>query len=62
MTGTPERGSYSASLMQDGKMEYLRYPVHQNETEYRRLLRENHFSRAIPYHTPDFSAKREILF
>ena len=46
----------------DGKMEYLRYPVHQNETEYRRLLRENHFSRPIPYHTPDFSAKREILF
>ena len=30
--------------------------------QYRRLLRENHFSRPIPYHTPDFSAKREILF
>ena len=62
MTGTPEAGSYSASLMQTGRMEYLRYPVHQNETEYRRVLRENHFSRAIPYHTPEFSAKREILF
>ena len=62
MTGTPEKGSYSEALLQAGKMEYLRYPVHQNETEYRRLLHENHFFRAIPYHTPDFSAKREILF
>ena len=61
MTGTPEKGSYSETLLQAGKMEYLRYPVHQNKTEYRRLLHENHFSRAIPYHTPDFSAKREIL-
>ena len=61
MTGTPERGSYSDALLQAGSMEYLRYPVHQNETEYRRLLRENHFSRAIPYHTPDFSAKTEII-
>ena len=61
MTGTPEKGSYSEALLQAENMEYLRYPVHQNEAEYRRLLRENHFSRAIPYHTPDFSAKREIL-
>lgn len=61
MTGTPEKGSYSEALLRAGKMELLRYPVHQNETEYRALLRENRFSRAIPYHTPDFSAKREIL-
>lgn len=61
MTGTPEKGAYSEALLQAGNMEYLRYPVHQNETAYRKLLRENHFSRAIPYHTPDFSAKREIL-
>ena len=61
MTGTPEQGSYSEALLQAGNMEYLRYPVHQNETEYRALLRENQFLRAIPYHTADFSAKREIL-
>ena len=61
MTGTPERGSYSEALLQAGSMELLRYPVHQNETEYRTLLRENRFSRAIPYHTPDFSAKTEII-
>ena len=62
MTGTLEKGSYSERLFRQGKMALLRYPVHQNETEYRRLLHENHFFRAIPYHTPDFSAKREILF
>lgn len=61
MTGTPEKGSYSEALLQAGNMELLRYPVHQNEAEYRALLRENRFSRAIPYHTPDFSAKTEIL-
>ena len=61
MTGTPERGSYSETLLRDGKMELLRYPVHQNETEYRKLLRENRFSRAIAYHTPDFFAKTEII-
>lgn len=61
MTGTPERGFYSEKLLQGGKMELLRYPVHQNEAEYRALLHQNRFSRAIPYHTPDFSAKPEIL-
>lgn len=62
MTGTPERSSYSEKLLQDGKMELLRYPVHQNETEYRALLRKNCFSRAIPYHTPDFPVKQESFF
>ena len=61
MTGTPEHSFYSEKLLQGGKMELLRYPVHQNEAEYRALLRQNRFSRAIPYHTPDFSAKPEIL-
>lgn len=61
MTGTPERGSYSEKLLQDGNMEYLRYPVHQNETEYRALLRKNRFFRSVAYHTPDFSARPEIL-
>lgn len=61
MTGTPEHGSYSEVLLQAGKMDYLRYPVHQNIAQYRALLRENHFSQAIPYHTPDFSGKMTFL-
>ncbi len=60
ITGTPERGFYSEALLRAGKAELLRYPVHQNETEYHGLLRQNRFSRAVPYHTPDFSAKMEI--
>lgn len=62
MTGTPERGSYSEKLLQDGSMELLRYPIHQNETKCRALLRKNCFFRAIPYHTPDFSVKQESFF
>ena len=61
MTGTPERGAYSEVLLHEGRMEYLRYPVHQNGAEYRRLLRANQFLKAIPYHTPDFSEKVEII-
>ena len=61
MTGTPEHGSYSEALLQAQKMDYLRYPVHQNIAQYRALLRENRFSQAIPYHTPDFSEKSTFL-
>ena len=61
MTGTPERGSLSAELLARGKMVLLRYPVHLNFAQYRQLAAENRFARTIPYHTPDFSAKREIL-
>ena len=60
MTGTPEEGSYSDTLLRTGRMELLRYPVHQNEAEYRALLHKNQICRAIPYHTPDFSAKPEF--
>ena len=61
MTGTPERGFLSAELLARGKMVLLRYPVHLNFAQYRQLAAENRFARTIPYHTPDFSAKREIL-
>lgn len=60
MTGTPEAGSYSDTLLRRGSMELLRCPVHQNETEYRALLRKNQIFRAIPYHTPDLPAKPEM--
>lgn len=61
MTGTPEAGSCSEALLQKGAMTFLRYPVHQNETEYKALLHKNQIFRAIAYHTPQFSAKPEIL-
>lgn len=57
---TPDDGSYSNALLQNGSMELLCDSVHQNELEYRALLHKNQIFRAIPYHTPDFSAKPEI--
>ena len=52
MTGTLERGSYSDWLLKQMKMKLLRYPVHLNYAQYRRLVQENHFGKSIPYHSP----------
>lgn len=56
MTGTLEAGSYSERLFRQGKMALLRYPVHLNRAQYRLLTQENDFARAVPYHSPAFSA------
>lgn len=62
MTGTLEKGSYSENLFQQGKMVLLRYPVHLNHAQFERLKKQNNFQQTIPYHSKEFSAKREILF
>ncbi len=62
MTGTLEKGSYSESLFQQGKMALLRYPVHLNHAQFVQLKGKNNFQQAIPYHSKEFSVKREILF
>ena len=62
MTGTLDKGSYSENLFQQGKMEILRYPVHLNHAQFEWLKEQNNFQRTIPYHSKEFSAKREILF
>lgn len=62
MTGTLEKDSYSENLFQQGKMVTLRYPVHLNRAQFERLKEKNDFQRAIPYHSKEFSAKREIVF
>ena len=62
MTGTLERGSYSENLFQQGKMALLRYPVHLNHAQFEQLKKQNHFQRTIPYHSREFSTKREIIF
>lgn len=55
MTGTVEKGSYSERLLERGDMVLLRYPVHLNAFQYRHLLEENNFSKAIPYHSEAFT-------
>ena len=62
MTGTLEKGSYSENLSQQRKMEMLRYPVHLNHAQFEQLKGKNDFQQAIPYHSKEFSVKREILF
>ena len=42
--------SYSKSLYDDGKAEFLRYSVHQNEREMKQLVTHNNFKKVIPYH------------
>ena len=62
MTGTLEKGSYSEELFRQGKMALLRYPVHLNHAQFAQLKGKNNFQQTIPYHSKEFSAKREILF
>lgn len=62
MTGTLEKGSLSDNLFRQGKAKMLRYPVHLNKVQFERLKEKNSFSQTIPYHSEEFSAKREILF
>ena len=56
MTGTLEKGSYSEKLFQTGKMELLRYPVHLDHAQFRRLESRNGFARTIPYHSGELPA------
>ena len=62
MTGTLERGSYSERLLRQGRMKLLRYPVHLNHAQFERLKAANAFAETVPYHSPELSAAREILF
>ena len=62
MTGTTEKGSYSAQLIQQGNMVQLSYPVHLNYAQFEKLRSENNFSRSIPYHSGELTADREYIF
>lgn len=62
MTGTLEEGSFSKELVNRGLMEEWRYPVHQNLRQYERLVGQNHFSRAIPYHSEAITSEQKIEF
>ena len=51
MTGTAEKGGFSAQLIERGRMELLPYPVHQNRTQMNALAEVNSFDKVIPYHS-----------
>lgn len=56
MTGTVESGTYSEKLIESGIMKQLRYPVHQNYSEFRLLAEMNDFKRIIPYHSEEITS------
>ena len=58
MSGTVERGSFSAQLVERGQMELLPYPVHQNRTQMRALAENNSFGQVIPYHSARLPAEQ----
>lgn len=51
MTGTAEKGGFSAQLLEHSQMELLPYPVHQNRTQMNALAEANSFDKVIPYHS-----------
>lgn len=53
MTGTVENGSFSEKLISAGKMKLLRYPVHQNYSEFRALVEQNDFRQVVAYHSAE---------
>lgn len=61
MTGTPERGSFSAQLIESGEMRLMRYPVHQNAYELERLYRQNSFGRVIPFHSAELPPDEYVI-
>lgn len=52
MTGTVEVGNMSHQLIQEGKMSLLRFPVHLNHVQYKKIVEQNQFKQTIAYHSP----------
>lgn len=62
MTGTVDDNSYSQHLIDEGKMEYLRYPVHTNYRGLSLLSQKNGFKKLVAFHSKEFSYPRDIEF
>ena len=60
MTGTVEKGTLSERLIQEKKMTMIRFPVHLNYAQFRKVASYNSFGRIIAYHTPMYECVKEI--
>ncbi|HHX19468.1 MAG TPA: MBL fold metallo-hydrolase [Clostridiaceae bacterium] len=58
-TGTVEAGSFSATLIAEGNMDVLRYPIHLHYAQYLQLIQKNRFTETIAYHSAEFPQKRD---
>ncbi len=61
MTGTVEKGTNSAALIDTGKMLTRRYPVHLNYAQYEELKRTNQFKITIPYHSAELACTQTVI-
>ncbi len=61
MTGTVEKGTSSATLIEMGKMFFCPYPVHLNYRQYENLTQENQFAITIPYHSAEMRCEKSII-
>ena len=62
MTGTVECGSFSEKVIRNGRMRFVRYPVHQNYRELRLLSERNDFQRVMPYHSGEIPGGTFFVF
>lgn len=60
MTGTVENNTMSAKLIDEKKMTLLRFPVHLNEFQYKKVVSMNNFKRTIAYHSSTYVYEKEI--
>lgn len=60
MTGTVEKGTLSAMLIKEKKMTMIRFPVHLNYAQFRKVVSYNSFGCIIAYHTPMYDCVKEI--
>ena len=62
LTGSVEPGSESEHMVKAGTMEMLRYPVHQNYSQYQALVSSNVFSHAIPCYSSTVVEDRRKIY
>lgn len=61
MTGTVDEGTVSEMLIREGKMTMLRFPVHLNYLQFRKLAAQNTFKELIMYHSKEIDCNKEFL-
>ena len=60
MTGTPDAGSLSAEMLENGQMLFLQYPVHLDLNQCHKLAAQNQFNRVVPYHSPGIRCQKSF--
>ena len=58
MTGTTEKGTMSAKLIEAEKMTMLRFPVHLNYSQFCRVAANNTFKNVVIYHSKEFDCEK----